>query len=174
MWRRLPIVAAAALTLSFGAPAADTAGLVVLMRHAEAPGVGDPDGFRLGDCSTQRNLNDSGRAQARRMGDRLRTLGIGQARVLSSQWCRCLETARLLNLGPVEEAPALNSFFGRPEEREKKTAAMRAFLAGLPPNGPPVVLVTHQITITALTGLGAASGEAILLRRDGTVVDRLR
>ncbi|MGQ9365488.1 histidine phosphatase family protein [Azospirillum sp. ST 5-10] len=144
------------------------AGSVVLMRHAEAPGIGDPPGFRLGDCATQRNLDDGGRAQARRMGDRLRDLGIREARVLSSQWCRCLETARLLRLGPVTEEPALNSFFGRSGEREATVAAVRRLLAALPGDGTPVVLVTHQVTITALTGLYPAFGEAILLRADGT------
>jgi len=162
--------------LLLGAPAAaaeppavgDPAGLIVLMRHAEAPGVGDPPGFRLDDCATQRTLDDNGRAQARRVGERLRALGIRQARVLSSQWCRCLETARLLGLGPVEELPALNSFFGRSEEREARVAAVRRFLAGLPAGGTPVVLVTHQVTITALTGVHPASGEAVLFRADGT------
>ncbi len=145
-----------------------TAGLVVLMRHAEAPGTGDPPGFRLGDCTTQRTLDDGGRAQARRMGDRLRELGIRQARVLSSQWCRCLETARLLDLGPVEELPALNSFFGHPEEKAAKVVAVQNVLAGLPDDGAPVILVTHQVTVTALTGVHPASGEAVLLRANGT------
>lgn len=144
------------------------AGLVVLLRHAEAPGVGDPPGFRIGDCATQRNLSDEGRAQARRVGERLRRMGIGQAAVRSSQWCRCLDTARLLGLGPVEEMPALNSFFGQSGRREERVAAVRRALAALPPDGPPVVLVTHQVTITALTGIHPASGEAVLLRADGS------
>ena len=158
--------------------AGGTSGLIVLMRHAEAPGVGDPPGLRLGDCATQRNLDDSGRAQARRVGERLRAFGIRQARVLSSQWCRCLETARLLGLGPVEELPALNSFFGRAGAGDAHVAGVRRFLAGLPAGGAPVVLVTHQVNITALTGVHPASGEAVLLRADGTaepaMVGRLR
>ncbi|HEY0837742.1 MAG TPA: histidine phosphatase family protein [Azospirillum sp.] len=157
--------------------AEDTAGLVVLMRHAEAPGFGDPPGMRVGDCATQRNLDDRGRAQARRMGEVLRERGIGRARVYSSQWCRCLDTARLLDLGPVEEMPALNSTIGRPEERAGKTADLRRFLAALPADGAPVVLVTHQVTITALTGIHPASGEAVLLRAgtaDPPVLGRLK
>ncbi|HYD68270.1 histidine phosphatase family protein [Azospirillum sp.] len=167
---------AAPLLLALAAPAAgagadgaeNPAGLVILMRHAEAPGFGDPPGLRLGDCATQRNLDDRGRAQARRMGALLRERGIRAARVHSSQWCRCLDTARLLDLGPVAELPALNSTVPNPAERESRTADLRRFLAALPADGPPVVLVTHQVTITSLTGIHPASGEAVLLRATGT------
>jgi phosphohistidine phosphatase SixA len=143
-------------------------GYVVMLRHALAPGVGDPANFRLGDCATQRNLSEDGRAQARRLGERLRARGIEQAEVYSSQWCRCLETAGLLELGPVAELPALNSFFSRRADREPALEALGAFLARLPEDGPPVILVTHQVTISAVAGHGAASGEAIVLKADGT------
>lgn len=171
--RRTLIALSAALSLAalggtLPAAAVETAGLVVLMRHAEAPGTGDPPGFTLDDCATQRTLNDDGRAQAKRIGERLRQLGIAKARVLSSQWCRCLETARLLDLGPVKEMSALNSFIGRPEEEKDRITELRQFLADLPRDGQPVVLVTHQVTVTALTGIFPASGEAVLLRANGT------
>jgi phosphohistidine phosphatase SixA len=143
-------------------------GYAVMLRHATAPGVGDPENFRLGDCATQRNLSDEGRAQARRLGERLRAQGIASAEVYSSQWCRCLETAELLDLGPVEQLPALNSFFSRPADRASTLEALRRFLADLAEDGPPVILVTHQVTISALTGRGAASGEAVVLEVDGT------
>jgi hypothetical protein len=91
----------------------DQPGIVVALRHALAPGTGDPPGFVLDDCSTQRNLDGRGRDQARAMGERLREAGLGDAAVFSSRWCRCLETARLLALGPVTPLPALDSFFGR-------------------------------------------------------------
>jgi phosphohistidine phosphatase SixA len=146
----------------------DEGGYVVMLRHATAPGVGDPDNFRLGDCATQRNLSDEGRAEARRLGERLREQGISSAEIYSSQWCRCLETAELLDLGPVEQLPALNSFFARPAERAPKLDALRRFLAGLPEDGLPVILVTHQVTISALTGRSAASGEAVVLAVDRT------
>lgn len=139
-------------------------GHVLFLRHANAPGFGDPPGFRVGDCSTQRNLDDTGRAQARVLGERLRKAGIRKVRVLSSEWCRCQETARLLGLGPVEAAPALNSFFGKHEEREARIKAVRALLATLPRDGPPVVLVTHQVVITGLTGEGIASGGGVVFR----------
>ena len=173
-----PVLATPVLAATVPATTLETAGLVVLLRHAEAPGTGDPPDFRLDDCAPQRTLSDDGRAQAGRIGEQLRQLGIGKASVLSSQWCRCLETARLLDLGPVKEMSALNSFIGNPAEEKDKTTELRQFLADLPRDGQPVVLVTHQVNITALTGIFPASGEAILLRANGTPnpdrIDRLQ
>lgn len=143
-------------------------GHVLMVRHAMAPGFGDPPEFRIGDCATQRNLDEAGRAQARALGARLRAAGIRRAKVYSSQWCRCLDTARLLGLGDVEPLTALNSFHGRPEEREPKLAAVRKFLAALPRDGGPVVLVTHQVTIGGITGRGVISGGGYVLRLDGS------
>ena len=137
-------------------------GYVLVIRHALAPGIGDPENFHLDDCTTQRNLNDAGRRQARSIGDWLRSKGIERARVYSSQWCRCLETAKLLNLGPVTELPALNSFFRRTQDREPNLAALKDFLARQPSDGEPLVLVTHQVTITALSGEFASSGTGLL------------
>jgi phosphohistidine phosphatase SixA len=146
-------------------------GHVLLLRHAEAPGTGDPAGFRLGDCSTQRDLSEAGREQARAIGDWLRDRGITRARVYSSQWCRCLETAELLALGPVVELPGLNSFFNRPQDRAPNLAALREFLQDRPPGGEALILVTHQVTISALTGEYTASGEGVLatLDQDGAL-----
>jgi len=87
-------------------------GHILMIRHAYAPGSGDPANFKIGDCATQRNLDDRGRSQARAIGDWLRSKGIKDAKIYSSQWCRCLETATLLGLGPVAELPALDSFYG--------------------------------------------------------------
>lgn len=140
-----------------------TGGHVLMLRHAYAPGTGDPDGFRLDDCATQRNLSEAGRVQARRIGAWLRARGIDRARVYSSQWCRCMDTAQLLNLGPVSELPALNSFYEHPEDREPNLAALRRFLASQPRDADLLVLVTHQVTISALTGEFAASGHGVLL-----------
>lgn len=159
---------AAAQAAAFPLQRLDEGGYVVMLRHALAPGVGDPADFRLDDCATQRNLSKDGREQARRLGERLRAHGIDRAKIYSSQWCRCLETAELLDLGPVAELPALNSFFSRPGDREPKLEALRAFLARLPEDGPPVILVTHQVTISAIADVGAASGAAVVLRADGS------
>lgn len=144
-------------------------GRVLVLRHARAPGVGDPPGFVLGDCTTQRNLDARGRDQARRLGERLRAAGYAGARVYTSQWCRCRETARLLGLGPVEDLPLLNSFFAEPARRDPQIRAWREFVDRLPRDGSPVVFVTHQVNITALTGHFPASGEGLVLQlgRDG-------
>ena len=153
-------------------------GHVLMLRHALAPGFGDPENFRVDDCATQRNLDDTGRRQARAIGDWLRARGVPSATLFSSQWCRCLETARLLDLGPVTELPALNSFFQLAETREPNLTALRTHLAGLPRVGGLVILVTHQVTISAIAGTGVGSGEAVLLelRPEGAfaAVGRLR
>ena len=139
---------------------------VAIMRHALAPGTGDPPEFRLDACATQRNLDDRGRAQARAVGAAIRASGVKIDRVLTSQWCRCRETAELLDLGEVEEFPALNSFFEDRSTADAQTRELRAFLAGLRP-GETVMLVTHQVNITALTGRGVGSGEVFLLHVGG-------
>jgi hypothetical protein len=144
-----------------------------MLRHANAPGIGDPPGFSLDDCSTQRNLDRAGRAQARALGQRLQKAGVREAKVYSSQWCRCLDTARLLELGPVTTLPALNSFFARPQQRETRLAALRAFLAGLPVTGVPVILVTHQFTINGFTDESTESGGGSLFELNGTGAPRL-
>jgi len=142
-------------------------GHVALMRHARAPGTGDPENFRLGDCSTQRNLDQTGRDQARRTGEAFREHGVQIGRVLSSQWCRCLETAELLRLGEAEPLPPLNSFFADRSRGPAQSDAVRAFLADTDPEGPSLVMVTHQVNITALTGIFPRSGEIVVLRLGG-------
>lgn len=139
-------------------------GRVLMLRHALAPGTGDPPGFRSDDCSTQRNLDETGRQQARTLGRALANAGITRASIYTSQWCRCQETAHLLQLGPVTVLPALNSFHGRPQDRDANLAALRAFLARLPVDGGPVILVTHQFTINAFTNTGTPSGGGSLFQ----------
>jgi hypothetical protein len=92
-----------------------------MLRHAIAPGTGDPPGFDLNNCRTQRNLSEEGRIQSRLIGQRFRDQGLSEVLVFSSQWCRCLETAKLLNLGEVEELPTLNSFFADFSREEEQT-----------------------------------------------------
>ena len=176
--RLLPAAALLAALVSASPPAAaDTRfarlsepGTVAVMRHASAPGFGDPASFALDDCATQRNLDARGRAQARETGAAIRAAGATVDRVLTSQWCRCRDTARLLDLGPVEDLPALNSFFRDRSRAEAQTGELRKFLLGLSPD-ETVVLVTHYVNIQALTGQGVASGEVLLLEigRDGAV-----
>lgn len=135
---------------------------VLMLRHALAPGVGDPDNFRLGDCATQRNLNDTGRAQARAWGPYLAGHGIDHARVFTSQWCRCRDTAEGMAIGEVTEMPSLNSFFQGRGDREEQTRTTISNVNALP-SGAPVVLVSHQVNITALTGAYASANEGMIL-----------
>ncbi len=139
-------------------------GHFALLRHAIAPGFGDPPEFTLGNCGTQRNLSEEGREQATAIGQRFQANGIRAARVVSSQWCRCLETARLLKLGPVEELAALNSFFSQRERQEPQMQTLRDWLARQN-LAQPLVLVSHQVNITALSGVYPDSGELVIMRR---------
>jgi len=151
-------------------------GHVVLMRHAIAPGTGDPANFQIGDCATQRNLDDTGRAQARATGAALRDNGVTEVEVRASQWCRTTETAELLGLGPVIADPHLNSFFSNRDRAPEQTAAVRATIATVAPGSPTRVLVTHQVNITALTGVYPRSGEIVVVRptpEGGEAIGRL-
>ncbi len=138
-------------------------GHFALIRHAVAPGTGDPPRFSLNDCRTQRNLSQKGRRQAEEIGNRFRYYGIDTARVYSSQWCRCLETAVLLGLGPVKQLPLLNSFFRQHEQRNEQTDKLRNWLRHQKFNDKPIVLVTHQVNITAFAGVFPQSGEIVVV-----------
>ncbi|WP_275789915.1 histidine phosphatase family protein [Pararhizobium gei] len=137
-------------------------GTHALMRHATAPGIGDPANFRLGDCATQRNLDQRGRDEAEAIGAAIRAHGVPVNRVLTSQWCRTRDTARLLGLGTAREEPALNSFFEDSSTRQKQTRDVVTLLSSLSPQDK-AILVTHQVNITALVGGGVSSGEIILV-----------
>ncbi len=145
-------------------------GAVALMRHALAPGIGDPSAFRLDDCATQRNLNGQGRAQARRIGTALRDHDIAFSKIWTSGWCRAVDTATLMDMGQVEVWPPLHSFFAGRGSRSDQTRDVLAALAARP-DDRPVLLVTHQVNITALTGETLASGEIIVAqqRADGSL-----
>ena len=152
-------------------------GVVVMMRHALAPGSFDPPGFQLGDCATQRNLSEAGRDHARRIGEWFRSRRLAPAAVRGSQWCRCRDTATLA-FGAVSDWTALNSVLAARKREPEQTAALRAALAGVP-KGSFEVWVTHQGNIGALAGEGMASGDAVVLRSDAVtggvaVIARLR
>ncbi|MEM8728474.1 MAG: histidine phosphatase family protein [Pseudomonadota bacterium] len=139
-----------------------------IMRHALAPGTGDPAAFELESCATQRNLDARGRAQAQAIGKAFRDRGITFDVVLTSQWCRTRETAVLLELGPVVDAPPLNSFFQDRSTRARQTAETRALIAALDGRA---MLVTHQVNISALTGQFTQSGEVLILRQNGDRIE---
>jgi phosphohistidine phosphatase SixA len=163
----LPLLAAPGLLRADPFAPARQPGAVLLMRHATAPGGGDPPGFRLGDCTTQRNLSAAGRTEAQAIGAALRAAGVRPGLIATSQWCRCRETAALLALGPVQDWPEINSFFGNRTDGPAQTAATLARLAALPPDAT-VLLVTHQVNITALSGIVPRQGEIIITRRTGS------
>jgi broad specificity phosphatase PhoE len=141
-------------------------GQVVLIRHTvTTPGVGDPPGMRLDDCRTQRNLTDAGRSHARRIGEAFRAHGIPVDRVLSSPWCRCVETAELA-FGRAEISNALSNLFGRAENAERQIKQLQALMASAKPGGGNLVLVTHGSTIHALTGVSPGTGEIVLFSQE--------
>lgn len=135
---------------------------VLLLRHALAPGVGDPAEFTLGDCSTQRNLNAEGVAQAKSWKKYLAEKNITLARVYASEWCRTLDTATAMDVGRVAPLSALNSFFEGRYDREQQTRDARAFVNSLEPSGA-IILVTHQVNIQALTGVFTVSNQALIV-----------
>jgi broad specificity phosphatase PhoE len=136
-------------------------GQVVLMRHAvTTPGVGDPPGFRLEDCSTQRNLTDEGRGDAKRVGAAFRARGVAVDSVYSSPWCRCIETANLA-FGKSEVSTALSNLFTHPENRERQIREMRKLVSARGPNTR--VLVSHGATILALTGVSLGTAEMLVV-----------
>lgn len=140
-------------------------GYTVLIRHATTvPGLGDPPEFRLSDCATQRNLSDIGREEARRIGAQFRSERVPVASVLSSRWCRCLDTARLA-FGKVTPAPEFDSFFSDRSSETEQTAAARQRIAEF--RGPGnLVIVTHQVNMSALTGAFPGQGEAFVVKAD--------
>ena len=164
-WRRCCLIVTV-LCAGFGLPAHADAGrfdgTVIFLRHALAPGTGDPKTFNLGDCRTQRNLDSTGREQARAIGRRLAASGVAFGAIYSSQWCRCLETAQLLGLGPVTPFSGLNSFYEDHAPRGPTLAKLVAKLESLPRDGKPIVMVTHFVTILAITNIAATSGGMVL------------
>ena len=137
-------------------------GHVVLIRHAATvPGVGDPENFKLGACATQRNLSDGGRDDARRIGAAFRARAVPVSQVLSSRWCRCIDTAQLA-FGRVRPEPMVDSMFNDGEAaRQAKVRALRAYLAGHKDAGN-LVLVTHDINIRVLVGASLSQGEMVV------------
>jgi broad specificity phosphatase PhoE len=187
--RRWAALLAAACALVAGAALADEAaawaalragGHVALVRHASTvAGLGDPPGYRLDDCSTQRNLSAQGREEARRLGERFRREGVAVEKVYNSPWCRCRDTAREA-FGMSDDWEALSSFFddrGREPGRTERVKNRIGTYSTRRPGGT-VVMVTHHVNIAALTGQGVGMGEVVVVRPDGCcglkVVGRIR
>ena len=154
-------------------------GFVLLMRHAATTIAGvDPKGFRLGECKTQLNLSDDGRAQARRAGERIAGEKVPISRVYTSPWCRCRETG-LLAFGKAEDWEPLGTFFYEPTREEDFTRRVKARIGNYSTRDlrGNVVMITHNTNIAALTKLSVAPGEIVVLKPDGCcgfkVVERL-
>lgn len=136
-----------------------------MFRHAIAPGGGDPSGFRLGDCSTQRNLSTEGREQARDMGEQLRERGVPVDRVLASPWCRSKQTAELMGLGPVKTLRRLGSVFQASNATaQRRERATRRLIDRHANRDDVLVIVGHQANIIDLTGIAPTSGEGVVVR----------
>ncbi len=148
---------------------------ILLIRHASAPGVGDPPGYSLERCETQRVLGDDGKRQSVRIGDWLRRQGVRTGRVLSSVWCRCQQTAERLNFGPIQIAPALGSFFDEPDKGPLQNRQLQRLIAGELPTkaGKALILVTHHVNIREFVGENIGSGDMVLARvtPQGTLLD---
>ena len=151
---------------------ADEETYVVLLRHALAkpfrrkiaPGTGDSASFELDDCSTQRNLSEVGRQQAREIGEAFRDRNVPVVEVLSSQWCRCLETAELMEIAPVEPFSMLNSFLRDRSTAESQTTQVKEYIAANEDSSDVIVMVTHQVNITALSNIFPQSGSAVVMQ----------
>ena len=144
-------------------------GNVILMRHASTlPGPGDPPGLRLDDCSTQRNLSDAGRDEARRIGERLKRERVPVAKVYTSPWCRCRDTA-MLAFGKSEDWTPLASVFDAPDRDREYTESVRKRIGTYSSREMKgnVVMVTHNVNIASLTKLSVAPGEMVVVRPDG-------
>ena len=140
---------------------AQTGANVVFMRHALAPGYGDPDNFQIEDCNTQRNLDEAGRRQAEAIGRYFREHQITFTAILSSRWCRCTQTAELLNYGSWSEFDGLNSFFQGHVDRQETLALLKDKLGSLS-SDDMVLMVTHQVVISAITDISPPSGGLVV------------
>jgi len=140
-------------------------GYVLLLRHALAPGVGDPENFRVDDCSTQRNLNDQGRQDARDIGQWIKRREVRILRIESSRWCRAKETAKLLGLGPVRLNKNLDSLFQDEDAlNDPQTANIRKRIVSHRNTSGLLIFVGHFVNISAVVGVGVESGEGVLVR----------
>jgi len=139
---------------------------VLLMRHADAPGYGDPAGYVIGQCSTQRNLGDYGKKQAKAVGSWLREQGVSKAQIFSSPWCRCSDTSQLLDLGSVKMEASLGSFFDDMSLEKKQTKELEQLIKSEldKQSKLPIILVTHHVNIRAFMGKNVSQGDMVLVR----------
>ena len=147
---------------------------IILIRHALAPGGGDPAGFKIDDCETQRNLNQRGIAQSKKIGDLFEKNNIPIDQVLSSQWCRCKDTAKYA-FKNYKEFSALNSTFQSPFDKnaKKQIKELKNFIKKWSGNGSNLILVTHYVIITAVTDAVPRSGEIVITDKNLKVLSTI-
>lgn len=139
---------------------------VLMIRHADAPGVGDPAGYKLDQCATQRNLGEYGRRQSVAIGQWLADRKVQSAKMFSSAWCRCIDTATLMNKGSVKIEVALGSFFDDMRQRDTQNRALQSLIAANLKAYPkqPLIYVTHHVNIEAFTGQAIGVGDIVVAR----------
>ena len=135
---------------------------LIFIRHAYAPGNGDPINFKLDDCSTQRNLNSEGVKQSKKIGKLFYINKIKIDKVLSSEWCRCKDTAKIA-FGNYETKNFLNSFYDErfSENKDKQILDFQKFIQNWDQSGN-LVLVTHYVVISEILDLATSSGEIVI------------
>ena len=148
---------------------------IILIRHSLAPGGGDPTGFKVDDCKTQRNLNRTGINQSKKIGKLFKKNKVPVDQVLSSQWCRCKDTAKYA-FGNFKEFTALNSTFQSPYDQNeaKQLKDLYAFVKDWNSNGKNLVLVTHYSIITAVTNAVPSSGELVITDKNFEVLGTIQ
>jgi phosphohistidine phosphatase SixA len=146
---------------------ANTDTQILMIRHALAPGMGDPSNFNVNDCSTQRNLSQQGIDQAKAFGQQLKSLGFKPDTVWTSLWCRSFDTAQALGLGHVTPLPVLNSYFQNRLVATQQITDLKQFILNLPQKGGRYVMVTHHVVIGDLTGQWVGSGDGVWLTLNG-------
>ncbi len=153
---------------------AQEGGKVILIRHALAPGGGDPKGFDINDCKTQRNLNETGIEQSKKIGKLFKKKNIKIDRVLSSQWCRCKDTAKYA-FKNFKEFSALNSTFSPPYDKneKKQIKALKKFVKNWNGKDANLILVTHYVIIAAVTNITTSSGEIVITDKNFNVLSTI-
>ena len=147
---------------------------IIMIRHALAPGRGDPKGFKINDCSTQRNLDETGVNQSKNIGKLFKEKKIKIDQVLSSQWCRCKDTAKYA-FKNYKEFSALNSTFSAPYDKNEKKQIneLKNFVKKWNGKGGNLILVTHYVVILAMTGQASSSGELIIVDKNFNVLSTI-
>ena len=147
---------------------------IIMIRHALAPGRGDPKGFKIKDCSTQRNLDETGINQSKNIGKLFKEKKIKIDQVLSSQWCRCKDTARYA-FNNYKEFSALNSTYSSPYDKKEKQQIkeLRNFVQKWNGEGGNLILITHYVVILAMTGQASTSGELVITDKNFNVLSTI-